>query len=255
MAAIFLPVGLSYALLKGSFAFRLFSHDFTPDFLFFMTDLPVHNRSLVVLSAAASRGGVRRSACRQRGFTLLELLTVIAIVVVLAGLILGGMGYAQQKAASSRATGEIAALSNLLEAFKADFGDYPRMKSDDEDGGDGGTNVTPGNSPSKANAGFLAAYLFGKQVTDTTIPVVTDWARKNSWPESGLSTDSDTIDFQVPSGDTTISVAARYLIDPFGNPYGYSTKGIYNPTFDLWSTAGITTGSVDTNEPRWIKNW
>jgi hypothetical protein len=43
--------------------------------------------------------------------------------------------------------------------------------------------------------------------------------------------------------------------DPFGNPYGYSTKmassgnGGYNPTFDLWSTAN----STDQNQ--WIKNW
>jgi len=49
-----------------------------------------------------------------------------------------------------------------------------------------------------------------------------------------------------------------YPRDPFGNSYGYSTRMAatggagYNPTFDLWSTAGLTTGNDST---QWIKNW
>jgi len=66
----------------------------------------------------------------------------------------------------------------------------------------------------------------------------------------------------------------QYIMDPFGNPYGYSTAGLsaeqafraalstnpsaprpalqgYNPTFDLWSCAGDTTGQT----AKWIKNW
>jgi hypothetical protein len=59
----------------------------------------------------------------------------------------------------------------------------------------------------------------------------------------------------------------QYIRDPFGNSYGYSTanqadpatpKG-YNPTFDLWSTSGLTTeppgSGTDTITPQWIKNW
>ena len=48
------------------------------------------------------------------------------------------------------------------------------------------------------------------------------------------------------------------ISDPFGNSYGYSTanqadptKG-YNPTFDLWSTSGLTTdppGSLRHDHP------
>src|SRR5215510_10927680 len=49
-----------------------------------------------------------------------------------------------------------------------------------------------------------------------------------------------------------------YPRDPFGNSYGYSTRmaaigsGGYNPTFDLWSTTGLTSG---TDSTQWIKNW
>jgi hypothetical protein len=55
-----------------------------------------------------------------------------------------------------------------------------------------------------------------------------------------------------------------YIQDPFSKSYGYSTiqaatqdttKG-YNPTFDLWSTASLTSSpptAADQNQ--WIKNW
>jgi hypothetical protein len=50
-----------------------------------------------------------------------------------------------------------------------------------------------------------------------------------------------------------------YPRDPSGNSYGYSTiqaagntSAGYNPTFDLWSTAGLTSG---TDSTQWIKNW
>ncbi len=53
------------------------------------------------------------------------------------------------------------------------------------------------------------------------------------------------------------------IADPFGNSYGYSTanqvnpsKG-FNPTFDLWSTAGTGIGPTPNPSPheQWIKNW
>src|SRR5205085_8677180 len=54
-----------------------------------------------------------------------------------------------------------------------------------------------------------------------------------------------------------------YIRDPFGNSYGYSTVKAsaptgadgYNPTFDLWSTAGIIDASSSPSQSQWIKNW
>jgi hypothetical protein len=67
----------------------------------------------------------------------------------------------------------------------------------------------------------------------------------------------------ITRSGTTYTV--NYIRDPFGNSYGYSTAQAanpggtagYNPTFDLWSTAGLTAtpGSPDTITPQWIKNW
>src|SRR5207247_10888598 len=56
--------------------------------------------------------------------------------------------------------------------------------------------------------------------------------------------------------------AVEFIRDPFGNSYGYSTANQaapangYNPTFDLWSTSGLTTTPpTNTITPQWIKNW
>src|SRR5437868_11908870 len=63
---------------------------------------------------------------RQRGaFTIIELLIVMAIIVILAGLILATAGYVQKKGQRSRAEAEIAAMSAALENYKADNGVYP----------------------------------------------------------------------------------------------------------------------------------
>jgi prepilin-type N-terminal cleavage/methylation domain-containing protein len=71
-----------------------------------------------------------------RAFTLIELLAVIAIIAILAGLLLNTAGYIQKKGAMSRAETEIAALTVALENYKTDNGDYPQ-----------GTNVSGVNAP------------------------------------------------------------------------------------------------------------
>src|SRR5438094_1558500 len=73
--------------------------------------------------------GTRASSFRAAGafaFTIIELLVVISIIIILAGLILSTVGYVQKKGARSRAETEIAAISAACESYKADNGIYPR---------------------------------------------------------------------------------------------------------------------------------
>src|SRR6476469_5087799 len=73
---------------------------------------------------------IRHSSFRAgSAFTLIELLIVMAIIIVLAGLILATANYVQKKGYRSRAEAEIAAISAALENYKADNGVYPRGKS------------------------------------------------------------------------------------------------------------------------------
>src|SRR5438477_8468651 len=66
-----------------------------------------------------------RTRATLRAFTIIELLVVISIIIILAGLILSTVGYVQKKGARSRAEAEIAAISAALENYKADNGIYP----------------------------------------------------------------------------------------------------------------------------------
>ena len=59
-------------------------------------------------------------------FTLIELIVVVGIITILAGLLLSTADYARKKGACARAETEIAAISAACENYKADNGIYPR---------------------------------------------------------------------------------------------------------------------------------
>jgi len=187
------------------------------------------------------------SILRKSAFTIIELLVVISIIIILAGLILSTVGYVQKKGTRLRAEAEIAAISAALESYKADNGIYPtdsntteKLKASlDPDGGD----------PSK----FIDAgkYLYKTISGDT-----------DGDPSTGIETKP-----YLAFKPNMLSPNNTYVRDPFGSCYGYSTAKAanptgtdgYNPTFDLWSTAGETakkTGETfQQYQQRWIKNW
>src|SRR6267143_2328374 len=192
---------------------------------------------------AARRGERRHNAA----FTLIELLVVIAIIIVLTGLILSTVGYVQKKGARARAETEIAALSAACESYKADNGVYPRDPSS-TDLLDARLSGDPTNSQYKNASLALYNLLFG----------ATNGSRT---PNSGARSYFVFKPNMLFPADQNQNV--QYIQDPFGNSYGYSTIQAatgntttgYNPTFDLWSTAGLTTDPpTATITQQWIKN-
>lgn len=167
---------------------------------------------------------------------MVEILVVMAIILIVAGLILVTSSYVHNKAARSRAETEIAAMSAALENYKVDNGVYPVSSA---------TNALDAQSSSDPG---------GYQTSSTFL-------------FQSLTGDSD-LDGQPGPGVVYLSFKPNQLAgagantftkDPFGNSYGYSTAGQartvgvgFNPTFDLWSTAG---SNADTGKPGWIKNW
>ncbi len=184
--------------------------------------------------------GARRGKRRYSvAFTLIELIVVVTVIVILVGLVLSTVGYAQKKAARSRAETEIAAISAACESYKADNGVYPF---------DANTNsLTATNTDSSTySAASLSLYKFISG--DSDADRVADQKSYFTFKPNMLA----------PPGGTGNVTA---ILDPFGNSYGYSTSKNpvanpnaatapgYNPNFDLWSTAN----STDPNQ--WIKNW
>jgi type II secretory pathway pseudopilin PulG len=178
-------------------------------------------------------------------FTVLELLVVITIIVILAGLILATTGYVEKKGARSRAESEIAAFSAAMESYKADNGIYPNNNATDT------LNSTSDANPSD----YLSAcvYLYGELTGDRNLDGTPD-----SGSKSYLSLRPSSLLRGNMSNPPSSSNKVTAIRDPFGNSYGYSTmkasggSGGYNPTYDLWSTAAGT-GASDV--PGWIKNW
>ncbi len=210
-------------------------------------------------------------------FTLIELLVVFGIILILAGLVLSTVGYARKKGARARAETEIAAMSAACESYKADNAVYPRDPTPNTatDMLNAKTDGNPIASPTPANPSgatyppaslVLYRALSGDRNCDRAI---TD-ADKNfnidgtmlPTPLSQLPQSYFTFkpNMLSPAGGTGTVTA---ITDSFGNSYGYSTANQanpnngYNPTFDLWSTSGLTTnpGNPDTISPQWIKNW
>lgn len=67
----------------------------------------------------------------QPGFTLIEVLVVIAVVAILAAITLGISSGARDKAAQDRARSELAVLSTALERYRAVYGAYPQVEQND----------------------------------------------------------------------------------------------------------------------------
>jgi type II secretory pathway pseudopilin PulG len=179
------------------------------------------------------------SARSPRAFTVIELLVVMAVIIVLAGLILGTSGYVQKKGARSRAEAEIAAMSAACESYKADNGTYPNDATTKA--------LDPTAAPDFASYRTASQSLYKLLSGDQDGVQATSGDDGKNYIAALLKPTS----LATPSGQSP------FLKDPFGNPYGYSTMKAtggngYNPTFDLWSTANAT---PSTDQNQWIKNW
>ena len=65
-----------------------------------------------------------------RAFTLIELLVVIGIIVLLATIVLPMVNAARKHAMRSYMAADLQVICQALEAYKHDFGDYPRLDRD-----------------------------------------------------------------------------------------------------------------------------
>jgi prepilin-type N-terminal cleavage/methylation domain-containing protein len=247
---------------------------------------------------------------RLGAFTLIELLTVMAVIAVLAGLILSISGYVTHKAATARAQSEISALSLACENYKSDNGAYPDIMPPTGPGLNttGSATIVVSSDQSSIPSDNLDPRLMGNPSTSYTGAASSSVNYTNASLElyvaltgdislsgtgGGPGTKNYITDFRQDAygrAYTNASVSGtnpvQYLGDPFGNPYGYSTANAFyqqyaqtvtsgqvsksppgfNPTFDIWSTAGQTAnpysgaGSTAAGSPGdpalgWVTSW
>jgi len=65
-----------------------------------------------------------------RGFTLIEMLVVISIITILAGLVLGALGTARRISKEHATEATLILLKGALERYEEDFQDYPPSEGD-----------------------------------------------------------------------------------------------------------------------------
>ena len=82
------------------------------------------SRRRTFMPARRKAGWVRRRC--GRAFTLVELLTVIAVIAILPTIGLGSIRGVKERANIARARSELVALVTALEEFKRLYGDYPQ---------------------------------------------------------------------------------------------------------------------------------
>lgn len=62
---------------------------------------------------------------RNPGFTLMEILVAVSIMMIISGMILGGFTFSQRKSRDAKRKSSLAQVSRALELFNEDFGRYP----------------------------------------------------------------------------------------------------------------------------------
>ena len=155
-------------------------------------------------------------------FTLVELLAVITVIGILAGLTLGAAGAVRRHGAASTAKAEVAALQAACDRYFAD------------------NNLYPSNTSAAPSAVNPTTYTAAGQVLFTNL---LGSATLTAAPNSKRY-------FEPKPAMVFTNTSPNYFIDPWGYAYGYNSDGTNAPL--IWSTAGQTT-SGGTN--KWITSW
>lgn len=185
---------------------------------------------------------------RAAGFTLVELIITITIMVLLAALVVGGFGFVREKQARDTARLQIQLLSLGIDEYKLDMGVYPGHGNSSDFGGDASSSDGD-NSEVLYNALFHEGWEFIKDrpadwASDKAMKIYVSQLDPGNNNQGWLNRTTS----PRPPSDLKI-------IDPWGNNYRYRVgSNAMNPDFDLWSAGkdgrtepGSSGGAYDPN--------
>jgi prepilin-type N-terminal cleavage/methylation domain-containing protein len=203
----------------------------------------------------------RLSLHRASGFTLLEIVIVVAIIALLAALMLSGGGpHRPTKRRSTEAS--LNAVTSALEVYLEKYGEYPEPANLDE-----ASEVIPGKVYRIGAAKCLYQALSGDG-NDAIKGVVGEAANS-----SNGTLDNEELKHivfkDIPPTMRRKVGNSFILVDGYGRPFQYikadpEKKNTVNSTYDLWSYGDDETNLRATSKDaeanpavgaKWIKNW
>lgn len=153
-----------------------------------------------MLASPRNSGRQGIPVAKTSGFTLVELLTVIAIIMILAGIVVGVQRGVYSSQANAKARAEIQAIATAVEQYKAQYGTYPRISN---------------------NSGELYQHLIGERYSKFTPSSTPNGT--GSW--SNVGTEGNARPVIDASRMTVAKTGTARFVDPWGSDYIY----VYNP--------------------------
>jgi len=162
-----------------------------------------------------------------RAFTLIELLTVIGIIAILAAITFGVVKGVQEKSAISQAKVELAVLAQALEAYKLQYGDYPQTGGFTQAGVSASPNIGS-IALTSAQAKMMNA-LVGKVGPKGNVMKRPGGKTLVELSKFSLETTAYPAVEPTPTSADVTPVANAFL-DPWGRRYLYFYKNQSSPT-------------------------
>lgn len=193
-------------------------------------------------------------ANNRQGFTLLEILVVIGVIAILAGMLLPAMHLVRERAKKAKTKALIGNISVAVKAYESDWGAWPQITG----------MAMCSNTPSAANRLVASKVLFFLLSTDFHAGTAVSTPTGAS---VGTITPSMTAGpyLELAEGDYDLSGVERNIIDAWGNNLAYNADTDYNSgstppnnnksSFDIWSPGadGVTSNSSEKEDD--INNW
>ncbi len=183
---------------------------------------------------------------RRGGFSMIELMVVVGVMVILAGLLIGSLPGIQSRINRGKVEAFIAELEGGLSKYQIDHGSYP-------------LNEPTGDRDSAGVEG--AAVLYKHLSGDWDLDGEVDFEKNEKVYVPKLDYESN----REAREPRAMSIGGKYMvIDSYSNPIRYlaqvpnlppnQKRETYNPTYDIWSITDADPKKTDESA-KYITNW